>query len=1188
MGESDGCPVCGRELPADAPQGLCPRCLLQQGLANGGLISQQGAEAISFASPTSSLCGGLTAELGSMPVVLLRSDEFGCEGPVSRLSSFEFPNRPAEAGRYQLFGEIARGGMGAILKGRDLDLGRDLAIKILLDQRRDRPELVRRFIEEAQIGGQLQHPGIVPVHDLGMFEDERPYFTMKLVRGRTLAALLEARESLSDERPRFLAIFEQVCQTMAYAHSRGVIHRDLKPSNVMVGSFGEVQVMDWGLAKVLKAVGGGESVQAWAGAEQGVQTVRHDSGVDISRFGSVLGTPAYMAAEQARGEADQVDERADVFGLGAILCEILTGRPPYVGRTTDEVHELAVAANVVEARDRLLACGAEAELISLASRCLSPTSQDRPRDAGEVAADMTAYLCGVQERLKQAELASVEAQARSAQEKTRRRLAVGLAAAIVALMATLGGGWTLREADRQRRAARVDLALRDVEVLKDEAETAGDDPARWLSAREAARRAAQVLDDARDGVTRARVAAIVNQVEERSAQAEADGRFLSRLAEIGDGLFEVPSKQTEAAYAAAFRNAELDVTGAPPKELGRAIARRPPRIVLAIASSLDHWAVVRLDVGDRDGAARLTAVARAADPDEWRGRLRTALMDSSKDTRLTALRELARSALVTDLPAATLSLLGAALWRAGDLKSAETVLRPAQGRYPGDLWLALHLARTLTSLSRNSEAVRYFMIARALRPETAHSLAHALERLGETDEAIGVFREADRTNPATARNYPCLASLLQQRGLTSEADEVLDTGITAAREVVRLRPDSADTHLILGNTLRHRGRLDEAVDEYREVIRLLPSDAMVHHSLGIVRHHQGRVNDEIAEFRTAVRLQPDNPEFHTGLAASLSLHVRLADAIAALQETIRLMPDAAEVHFELGGYLEQEGRLDDAIDQYQQTIRIAPDNVDAHYNLAHLLKKRGRIDQAVAECRETIRLKPDFAEGHGTLAFLLQCQGQYGESLVEYERGHELGSKRGDWLYPSAKWVEQARRLVRIEPKAAALLRGEAAPADATEYLDLALIAHNKRMYATAADLWTKAFAIDSKLANDPIIQDRYNAASAAAMAGCGKGIEQPSLDEPAKAKLRRQALDWLKADLAAWSKIGTTGPSRDRDNAQKNLQFWKTDIDLAGVRDQGGLAILPEVERADWQALWLDVDRLLTKLRADSHSHAH
>ena len=222
--------------------------------------------------------------------------------------------------------------------------------------------MIRRFVEEAQIGGQLQHPGIVPVHELGALADRRPFFAMKLVKGRTLAALLAERHlplasdkpeapakgrtrgpSLATSRaceeraadlPRFLAIFEAVCQTMAYAHARRVIHRDLKPANVMVGSFGEVQVMDWGLAKVLPEGGIADEKrparQRGDAHRDGTQRIVGDG--SESQAGSVLGTPSYMAPEQARGEVERIDERADVFGLGAILCEILTGRPPFVGR----------------------------------------------------------------------------------------------------------------------------------------------------------------------------------------------------------------------------------------------------------------------------------------------------------------------------------------------------------------------------------------------------------------------------------------------------------------------------------------------------------------------------------------------------------------------------------------------------------------------------------------------------------------------------------------------------------------------------------------------------------------------------------------------------------------------------------------------------------------------------------------
>ena len=259
------------------------------------------------------------------------------------------PAKDETGDRYRLYGEIARGGMGAVLRGRDVDLGRDLAVKVLLEKYANRPDVARRFIEEAQIGGQLQHPGVVPVYDIGRFGD-RPFFTMKLVKGQTLAALLGERTDPAADRPRLLAISLQVAQTLAYAHAKGVIHRDLKPANIMVGAFGEVQVMDWGLAKVLAEGGIADEERASRRTSRAGRRDDHSHrpqqrlvgsfGTD-TEAGSILGTPAYMPPEQANGDIANLDRRADVFGLGAILCEILTGKPPYVGRSGEEVRRKA-------------------------------------------------------------------------------------------------------------------------------------------------------------------------------------------------------------------------------------------------------------------------------------------------------------------------------------------------------------------------------------------------------------------------------------------------------------------------------------------------------------------------------------------------------------------------------------------------------------------------------------------------------------------------------------------------------------------------------------------------------------------------------------------------------------------------------------------------------------------------------
>jgi serine/threonine-protein kinase len=270
------------------------------------------------------------------------------ESPLLRVGGAGGPGADDD-GRYRIVGEIAKGGVGVVYKARDIDLGRDVALKVLRREHASNPQVLERLVEEAQIGGQLQHPGIVPVYGMGLWGDGRPSFAMKLIKGRTLAAMLHEREDPSSDLPRFLRVFEQICQTIAYAHTRGVIHRDLKPSNVMVGGFGEVLVVDWGFGKVL----GREDPLAQRTAERTiVATVRSKGEGSDSVAGSVMGTPAYMPPEQALGQVETLDERCDVFALGAILCEILTGAPAYVGAPEDLL-VMAAQARLDGAHERL-------------------------------------------------------------------------------------------------------------------------------------------------------------------------------------------------------------------------------------------------------------------------------------------------------------------------------------------------------------------------------------------------------------------------------------------------------------------------------------------------------------------------------------------------------------------------------------------------------------------------------------------------------------------------------------------------------------------------------------------------------------------------------------------------------------------------------------------------------------------
>ena len=653
---------------------------------------------------------------------------------------------------------------------------------------------------------------------------------------------------------------------MAYAHARGVIHRDLKPSNIMVGAFGEVQVMDWGLAKVLARDRPSAEESARPDRDSSiVRTVPIGSDTSGSQTGSVFGTPAYMAPEQARGELALVDERADVFGLGAILCEILTGRPPYLGANDGDgaASTRAARADLGDALDRLDACGAEPELVALARNCLAPLYAQRPRNADEVAVALTTYRRGVHERLRRAELSSVALQAKAHGEQKRRRLAVALAAAVVGLLATAGGGGAWLIHLRQARAARVDLLLRDARLLKTQAELAVDDPLKWATAREAAHHAVQLVGDARDQSTQMQVSDLLTEVEKESAAFAADAGLLSTLAEIREAMDEVPPAHSDAAYTAAFRSAGLEPEHGSPEQTALAVAQRPARVALGIAVALDSWAGLRRD--RTAGAARLLTIAAAADPDPWRGRLRPALIEPRRELRLAALRDLARSAPGGDLPSVSLMLLGEALLRAGDPTTAEALLRTAHRGHPNDVWLALLLGQALEKLTRRQEAVRYYMMARALRPGSAHALAHALDLEGETDESIAVFRDLVRRAPTNARHLFCFGAMFRSHGRDREANELFDSAIATGREAIRSQPDDPMLHTIMGNALGERGRLEESLAQFHEALRLGPADGFAHFNIGRAHYHQGRLDDAIAELREAIRLEPNDHRAHLSL-----------------------------------------------------------------------------------------------------------------------------------------------------------------------------------------------------------------------------------------------------------------------------------------------------------------------------------
>ncbi len=944
---------------------------------------------------------------GSVPCVLLRDTESSIGEPLVRPASLEIP---PDGGRYQILGEIGRGGMGAVMKGRDPDLGRDLAVKVLLNEHQDEPDLVRRFIEEAQIGGQLQHPGIVPVYELGVFNDRRPFFTMKLVKGRTLAALLKERRDPADDLPRLLSIFEHVCQTVAYAHARSVIHRDLKPSNIMVGAFGEVQVMDWGFAKVLPR--GGTADEPRHDVEEMavsvIHTVRTGSEADASRPGSAMGTPAYMAPEQAGGDVDSMDERTDVFALGSILCELLTGSPAYTGPSRDAIFRKAIRGDTAEAVRRLEACVADREVVALARRCLAAERDERPRDAGEVARMVTTYTTGVQERTRKAELDAVEAraraeeetkrrvladdlareaqaradeeakgrdlatrlareaEARAVEERKRRRVTVGLAASVLALACFGGGTWLVRERSRTERRVAAEHALDETRRLHRTALTSEEnDDVRWAEAFRALERARGLLAQGGEARQKHEVDELDLVMTEDRDLARRQAEWVARLNDIRSSWLEggdISGCVANFEYSAVFREAAIDPDALGPDEVGVRIRALRPTTVQAMISGLDDWLFLRMTTcKDEIGAQLLLEAARAADPDAWRNRLREVVRTWHKKPR-GELAELAKTARPDQMPAVNTFMLAASLWSVKDLEGSIDLLREGLKAYPRDIWMNHRLAWHLDKVGKSDEAFGFYMAARALYPESAHQLAHLLQKKGRPDEAIAVFQDLARLRPQDIWHRQCLSMALESQGREQEDEGLVESLLEGWQRAVSQDARSPVAHSSLARSLMLKHRFDEAIAQSNEALRLDPNVDLAREVLAGSLERQGKLEEAISQYRTTVRLKPDSPLAHYNLGMALKKTGKLVESIEEDRAAVKLLPDDPNFHFGLACGLHDQFKLPEAIAEYRAAIQLAPKDVRYRINLGKAVQDLGDYDQAIREYEAALRIRPDFAD----------------------------------------------------------------------------------------------------------------------------------------------------------------------------------------------------------------------------------
>jgi tetratricopeptide (TPR) repeat protein len=422
-------------------------------------------------------------------------------------------------------------------------------------------------------------------------------------------------------------------------------------------------------------------------------------------------------------------------------------------------------------------------------------------------------------------------------------------------------------------------------------------------------------------------------------------------------------------------------------------------------------------------------------------------------------------------------------------------------------------------------------------PQIITLLVHQLYNWNSKQEAAGLLR-------AALLHHPADFWLNMNLGLFSE-----DIGerLGCFRGALAIRPGSANAHTNLGVALYQKHDLDGAIACYKKALEYDPKSASAHNNLGLALYDQNDVEGAFACYHKALECDPNYAKAHYNLGVALHQKHDLDGAIASYKKAVECDPKDAKAHTNLGLALFAKKDVEGAIACYQKALKFDAKLPNAYTGLGQALLKQGRFIEAKQATLKAMNLVPPGQQLHAVLQNqLVQCE-----------------------------------QLLVADQKLAAILQGQVQPASAIEQVVLAMMCQkNKQYYANAAKFYAGAFAAAPNLANDLTKAHRYDAACCAALAAVGKGKDADKLAAPAKTKLRQQALDWLKADLALWQRQATSKDPKELQAVVKMLSHWQTDPDLASVRDDKALAPLPEAERQDWQALWADVSKLLQQAK--------
>jgi tetratricopeptide (TPR) repeat protein len=915
-------------------------------------------------------CAG-AEELRDQVLMLLQAhDELGTIAPApepvasQRSDQPGAPARPGDwvAGRYKLLEPIGEGGMGTVWMAQQTEPVKRLVAVKLIKAGMDSKQVVARFEAERQALALMDHPNIAKVHDAGTAPDGRPYFVMELVKGVPITRYCDEHRLTPRQR---LELFLPVCHAVQHAHQKGIIHRDLKPSNVLVALYDGKpvpKVIDFGVAKA-------------AGQSLTDKTL-------VTGFGAIVGTLEYMSPEQAEVNQLDIDTRSDIYSLGVLLYELLTGSPPFSKKELEKVGMLEMLRVIREqepskpstklsSSDALPTLSANrgtepakltrlvrGELDWIVMKALEKDRNRRYETANGFAMDVQRYLA---DEAVQACPPSAGYRLRKFARRNKGGLAVAALVLFFMVLLGSGAGWAwrdrsareaeaaLQQGERQARAGgQIESIFAEVDRLEGEQ--------KWQEALAAARRAEAVVAGGEAD------AATVGHVRDRLKDLE----FIDRLEQLymdqllGDG--ERGSVREDRDYARAFRDYGVDVDKLAVESSIQRLRTRPA-LAIPLGAALDEWVSARrAHRRDEAGRKRLVAVASGVDPEPLRVLLRSTSTETPEG--LAELRRLADSIDPRAHHPVTLMSLGGAVRGYGpslQFEPALRVLRGAQGVYPGDFRVTVGLIQTLLMQKDFEEAVRFSTAAVALQPRLGYVwLAFALREWGKLDDAEAACRKAiefARNSREAANSYTILGQILRLQ-------KKPDKAIAACRKAIELWPKS-ETYESLGRMLSDLGRLDEAVEVYRKGVEIGPSS-----------------------------------DTYEKLARALRAIKRSDEADAAFDKAIELQRRAMErdpsyvpAYWFLCDMLLEWKKWSEAVEASRKAIEFNRNPKAAHhyYTLGHGLLQLKKWDEAAAASRKATEIDTEFAHSYADLGVALYHQQKLDEAVVAFRKAIEFG-----------------------------------------------------------------------------------------------------------------------------------------------------------------------------------------------------